>query len=90
MIETNYAVATGEYIQEWQEENSVSTPHLAVRLNLSVAEVESILSGSTLVDENISELLERVTDIPARIWLNFEKRYIADLIRLNLERPIRN
>lgn len=90
MTETNYAVATGEWIQEWQEDNNVSTPHLATRLNIPVEEVESILRGSTPVDENISELLERVTDIPARIWLNFEKRYVADLTRLNLERPIRN
>ena len=86
-IETNYAVATGEWLQEWQEDNEVSTSDLAERLHMTVEEVEAILIGSTAVDEDIASKLEGVTGLAARLWINFEKRYAADLTRLNLDRP---
>lgn len=42
---TNFAVAPGEYLQEWIDGNGMSVGEFAVELGVSVAEIEDLLTG---------------------------------------------
>lgn len=42
---TNFAVAPGEYLQEWIDGNGMSVGEFAVELGVTVAEIEDLLTG---------------------------------------------
>lgn len=42
---TNFAVAPGEYLQEWIDGNGMSVGEFAVELGVSVAEIEDLHDG---------------------------------------------
>lgn len=46
---TNFAVAPGEYLQEWIDGNGMSVGEFAVELGVTVAEIEDLLTGSTML-----------------------------------------
>ncbi len=79
---TNYAVATGEYIAEWLDENDVTRTDLAIRLGLTRKHVSQLVGGKVPLSFKIAEDLELVTGVEARIWNNYESKYRADLARL--------
>lgn len=82
--ETDYAVPTGEFIEEWLEENDMSQAELARRLDVSPKHVSKLIAGARLT-ETVAMKLELVTGVPARIWLSYEATYRADIARLGLE-----
>lgn len=82
--ETDYAVPTGDFIEEWLEENNVSQAELARRMGVSAKHVSKLVAGARLT-ETIALKLEFVTNIPARIWMGYEATYRADVARLGLE-----
>lgn len=82
--ETDYAVPTGEFIEEWLEENSMSQAELGRRMDVSPKHVSKLIAGARLT-ETVAMKLELVTGIPARIWLSYEATYRADIARLGLE-----
>ena len=79
---TNYAVAPGEYLQEWLEESAMTQQQLADRLGSSRKQVNEIVNGRAPVTSDTALRLERVTGIPADSWLRYEAAYRADLTRL--------
>ncbi|OIH83515.1 hypothetical protein BLJ79_15760 [Arthrobacter sp. UCD-GKA] len=82
--DSDYAVPTGEFIEEWLEENNMSQAELARRLNVSPKHVSKLIAGARLT-ETVAMKLELVTGVPARIWLSYEATYRADIARLGLE-----
>lgn len=86
-IVTDYAVPTGEYIREWLEENELSQADLARAMGVSAKHVSKLLSGASL-SPDVALKLEMVTRIPARIWLQQEATYRADVARLGLEESL--
>lgn len=86
-IVTNYAVPTGDYIREWLEENELSQADLARAMGVSPKHVSKLLAGATLTPD-VAVKLELVTGIPARIWLQQEATYRADVARLGLEESL--
>lgn len=83
MIETNYAVAPGEYLAEWIDEYGVSQQCVADLLGYSRKQVNDIINGRTPVTDDIAIRLDRVVGIPADAWLRYEAAYRADLARIN-------
>ncbi|WP_185982281.1 ImmA/IrrE family metallo-endopeptidase [Arthrobacter sp. KBS0703] len=81
--DTDYAVAPGEFIRDWIDENEVSQAWLARQLGVSRKHVSMLLSGARLT-EDVAMKLELVTGIPSRIWLGYEATYRADVARLAL------
>ena len=81
--DTDYAVAPGEFIRDWIEENEVSQAWLARQLGVSRKHVSMLLSGARLT-EDVALKLELVTGISARIWLSYEATYRADVARIAL------
>lgn len=82
--ETDYAVPTGEFIEEWLEENDMSQAQLARRMGVSPKHISKLIAGARLT-ENMALKLELVTGVAARIWLGYEATYRADVARLGLE-----
>jgi HTH-type transcriptional regulator/antitoxin HigA len=86
-IVTNYAVPTGDFVREWLEENELSQADLARAMGVSAKHVSKLLAGASL-SPDVALKLELVTGIPARIWLQQEATYRADVARLGLEESL--
>ena len=81
-ITTNYAVAPGEYLEEWLEDQEMTQLQCADRLGCSRKLVNEIVNGRATVTSDTALRLERVTRIPASSWLRYEAAYRADLSRI--------
>ena len=82
MTATNYAVAPGEYLEEWIDEQGLSQQRVADLLGSSRKQVNEIVNGRAPVTYDTAIRLERVVGIPAESWLRYEAAYRADLARI--------
>ena len=82
MTGTNYAVAPGEYLEEWIDEHGLSQLRVAELLGCSRKQVNEIVNGRAPITADTATRLERVSGIPAGSWLRFEAAYRADLARI--------
>jgi HTH-type transcriptional regulator/antitoxin HigA len=85
MTTTNYAVAPGEYLEEWIEEEGLSQQRVAELLGYSRKQVNELINGHAPITTATALRLERVVGIPADSWLRYEAAYRADLARLSDE-----
>ena len=83
MTATNYAVAPGEYLEEWIDEQGLSQQRVADLLGCSRKQVNEIVNGRAPVTNDTAIRLERVVGIPADSWLRYEAAYRADLARIS-------
>ena len=81
-MDTNYAVAPGEYLQEWLDDKDLTQQQLADALGSSRNHVNELLHGQAPVTSETALRLERVTTIPKDSWQRYEAAYRADLARL--------
>lgn len=79
---TDYAVAPGEYLEEWIEDQGLSQQQVAERLGVSRKHVNEIVNGHAPITHDTALRLERVVGIPAGAWLRYEAAYRADLARI--------
>lgn len=84
IVQTNYAVAPGEFIAEWLEDNSISLPEMAERMDIDQNALVALISGTMDLTDSIASKLETVTRIKARIWISYETTYRADKNRLTI------
>jgi addiction module HigA family antidote len=77
-----YAVAPGEYLEEWIEGRGLSLQHAAGLLGCSPGHAGEIIAGRAPVTGDTAARLEQVTGIPAATWLRYETAYRADLARI--------
>ncbi|MGW5228650.1 HigA family addiction module antitoxin [Nocardia niigatensis] len=82
MTATNYAVAPGEYLEEWIDEQGLSQQRVADLLGCSRKLVNEIVNGRAPITNDTAIRLERVVGIPADSWLRYEAAYRADLARI--------
>lgn len=92
MTATNYAVAPGEYLEEWIDEQGFSQQNVADLLGCSRKQVNEIVNGRAPITNDTAIRLQRVVGIPAESWLRYEAAYRADLARIadqeNLEKHV--
>lgn len=74
---TDFAVAPGEFLQEWIEEegSGITESDLAERLGVSRDHVDQILRGEAPISPELALRLECITGIPSKGWLAYEKLY---------------
>lgn len=84
-MEPNYAVAPGEYLQEWLEDSGTTQQQAADQLGYTRKHVNEIIHGRSVITPETATRLHRLTGIPAKSWLIFEAGYRADLARLHDE-----
>jgi len=85
VTETNYAVATGEYITEWLEEEKVSRAELEYALGVSETYLNSLLAGQIALSDDVARALERLTGVPVTSWQRLDAKYWEDKARLELQ-----
>lgn len=88
MTATNYAVAPGEYLEEWIDDHGLSQQRVAELLGSSRKQVNEIVNGRAPITSDTAMRLERVVGIPARTWLKYEALYRADLARITDEESL--
>ena len=84
---TDYAVATGEFIEEWLDDHDMTAAELARRTGCSRKHISTVLAGARVTPEFASKL-ELVTHVPAERWLALEGQYRADVERLGLQEKL--
>jgi len=82
MTNTDYAVAPGEYLEEWIEAQGLSQQRVADLLGSSRKHVNEIVNGHAPITGATATCLARVVGIPAKTWLKYEAMYRADLARI--------
>lgn len=88
MTATNYAVAPGEYLEEWIDDHGLSQQRVAELLGSSRKQVNEIVNGRAPITSDTAIRLERVVGIPAKTWLKYESLYRADLARISDEESL--
>ena len=85
----DYAVAPGEYLDEWLEEHpEITQTQLADDLGISRKQVNAILHGRAVISTQVAMRLEKVTPISARAWLVYQAEYDSNVARLAEEHEL--
>jgi len=70
-MSTNYAVAPGEYLEEWMDENGCTRKQAAEQMSVYVHEVDRILSGVQAITNLVRRHHERTEDADQTLrWHN--------------------
>ena len=78
----DYAVNPGKTLQETIDALGIDQKELAERTGLTTKTLNLIIKGKAALTQQTAMLLERVTNVPARIWNNLEANYREQLARL--------
>lgn len=81
-VQRNYAVAAGEYIAEWLEEERISRAELEYGLGVSGTYLDSLLAGEIALSDDVALALERLTGVPVTSWQRLDAKYWEDKARL--------
>lgn len=82
MSARDYAVAPGEFLEEWAEDEGLSQQRIAELLGYTRKHVNEIINGRAAITSDAAVRLERVTGIPAKTWQKYEAMYREDLARI--------
>ena len=77
----DYVVPTGDFIEEWMEEEGINAAEFARRLDVSRKHISELLRGKAPLSHDMALRLENTTGVPARIWNLHETGYHAALAR---------
>ena len=82
VFEPDFAVLPGDTLLETIESCSMSQAELALRAGLSAKTVNQIVQGKAPITPETAIRLERVTGVPAALWLGLESNFRAQHSRL--------
>ena len=80
--EPDFAVPPGATLQETIDELGIDQRELAERTGLTTKTLNLIIKGKAPLTQQTAMLLERVTNVPARIWNNLESEFREQVARL--------
>ncbi len=80
--EPDFAVPPGATLQETIDQLGIDQRELAERTGLTAKTLNLIIKGKAPLTQQTAMLLERVTNVPARIWNNLEAEYREQLARM--------
>ena len=78
----DYAVPPGETLLEVLEEREMSQAELSRRTNLSAKHINQLVKGHVPLSADVALRLDRVTGVPAHLWLSLESKYQERRARL--------
>ena len=85
VYERDYVVAPGETLLETLGALGMNEAELAKRTGRPLKTINQIITGKAAITPEIALQLERLLDVPARIWNNLEAHYQETRARLNAE-----
>ena len=71
----DYVSCPGETLKEILEEKTIPQAEFADRLEISFEHLDNIIQGKAAITPEIASQLERILNVSARFWLNYEKLY---------------
>lgn len=81
----NWVSKPGTTIEECMEERNISYPEMAIKMQLSVKEVEELIDAKIKIDDKIAKQLSEIFGVSTQFWINREQHYREGLIRLGLK-----
>jgi HTH-type transcriptional regulator / antitoxin HigA len=78
---SDLAIAPGEYLVEVLENLHMTQADLARRMGRPIQAINEIIKGSKAITPDTALQLEKVTDVPAHLWMNLEEEYRLTLAR---------
>lgn len=72
-------IAPGEHLKEKLEEMGMSIDRFSQEAGLPVEAVELLFTGKLPITLSLATKLETITQMPAHLWLNFERGYRENL-----------
>lgn len=82
VVETDFAVAPGEYLAEYLGDHGLSLQEFLDATALDADLVDGVMQARTPITDEIAERLAGATAIPAHSWMRLESTYRCDLGRL--------
>ena len=83
--QTTYAVPPGAYLEEWMEEEGLSSDDVAALLGRDVDDVKDIVNGRVRIDADLAAALEKIVGISAKSWQKYQVAYYTDKRRIAIE-----
>jgi addiction module HigA family antidote len=80
----NYAVPPGGTLEETIEQMGLTVEQFAEKAGLDSGLVHDVLQGDAEITEEMAGAFERVSGVPAELWLSLERNYQRNLVRLQL------
>jgi HTH-type transcriptional regulator/antitoxin HigA len=80
----DYLVTPGELLEEYMESYNLTSQTLADKTGLNPCAIEYILSADLPITVKIAEKFGEVFQTSAQFWINMEKNYQDDKVRLGL------
>lgn len=77
----DYGIPPGETLRDRLAEMSLSQAGLAARVGMSTKHVNQIMHGIAPITPETAIILERVTGVPASVWIRREADYRESLLR---------
>ena len=81
-IHSDLPIPPGEFLEEVVEDLGMSKDELAKRMNRPAAKLSAIFNGDKVITPDTALQLEKVTGVPAYIWIGLESEYRLTLARL--------
>jgi plasmid maintenance system antidote protein VapI len=90
IAQRNYAVAPGEYVTEWLEENNITLSQLAFDLGVSESYATDLIGGKMPISPTVAISLSDLTGIPVKRWTALDTMYWSDRERIARTEAIEN
>ena len=78
-FDPDWTIAPGETLREWAAENGLPPRTAARACDMWPALFAGICAARVPITQPLADALRHGTGISARLWLNLERRYRADL-----------
>lgn len=82
------ATPPGATLEEQLIDRGIGFPEFAIKLGVSMDQLDDLIEGNILLSEKLAERLEVLLDIPARYWLNLEFIFREKLRLIEREKEI--
>jgi addiction module HigA family antidote len=80
--EPDYTVHPGEIVEHYMEQEDCSKTDFSKKIGWSVEFLDALLNAKIAVTKDMAKQLSIATGTSVQIWLNLQKNYEKDTIRL--------
>ena len=81
-FDPDYAIPPGETLKDLMESLEMSQKELSKRTGLTVQSLNRIMKGEQPITNDTANILELVTNLPAKMWNNLEANYREQLPKI--------
>lgn len=77
-VSADLLIPPGETIEDLLAERRMTRTELAVRIGVSSAYLDGVISGQEAISPDFAAALERVFNAPQSFWLNLQAKFDAE------------